>query len=165
MTNIETKRLKMIPFTLDLVEATIKGREELQKIIPYKISLEWPMPDYKDILPWIAEGLRQNPEQSKWSGLIIHKDDNVIIGDMGCKGAPDSTGKVEIGYSIVSHYQGNGYATEMTRAFVEWLKQNKEVEMIKADCLTSNIASSRVLEKTGFTCVLEEHNMKYWMIK
>ncbi|EEM10666.1 hypothetical protein bmyco0003_25570 [Bacillus pseudomycoides] len=51
MTNIETKRLKMIPFTLELVEATIKGREELQEIIPYKISLEWPMPDYKDILP------------------------------------------------------------------------------------------------------------------
>ncbi|WP_257130923.1 GNAT family N-acetyltransferase [Bacillus pseudomycoides] len=142
MTNIETKRLKMIPFTLELVEATIKGREELQEIIPYKISLEWPMPDYKDILPWVAEGLRENPKQSKWSGLIIHKEDNIIIGEMGCKGAPDSTGTVEIGYSIVSNYQGNGYATEMARAFVKWLQQTEEVQTIQADCLTSNAASS-----------------------
>ncbi|MCI0765560.1 GNAT family N-acetyltransferase [Bacillus sp. TL12] len=165
MVNIETKRLKMIPFTLEFVEATIKGRGELQEIIPYKISLEWPMPDYKDILSWIAEGLRKNPEQSKWSGLIIHKEDNVIIGDMGCKGAPDSMGTVEIGYSIVPEYQGNGYATEMAKAFVEWLQQTNEVQIIKADCFKSNIASSKVLEKTGFKCVLEEQHMKYWIIK
>ncbi|EEM05058.1 MULTISPECIES: GNAT family N-acetyltransferase [Bacillus] len=165
MTNIETKRLKMIPFTLELVEATIKGREELQEIIPYKISLEWPMPDYKDILPWVAEGLRKNPKQSKWSGLIVHKEDNVIIGDMGCKGAPDPTGTVEIGYSIVPEYQGKGYATEMAKAFVEWLERNEEVQTIQADCLTSNAASSRVLEKAGFTCVLEEQHMKYWIVK
>ncbi|PEY43898.1 GNAT family N-acetyltransferase [Bacillus cereus] len=165
MTNIETKRLKMIPFTLELVEATIKGREELQEITPYKISLEWPMPDYKDILPWVAEGLRKNPKQSKWSGLIIHKEDNIIIGDMGCKGAPDSIGTVEIGYSIVSNYQGNGYATEMVSAFVKWLQQNEEVQTIKADCLMSNVASSRVLEKAGFTCVLEEQHMKYWIVE
>ncbi|MDM5186455.1 GNAT family N-acetyltransferase [Bacillus sp. DX4.1] len=165
MANLETKRLRMIPFTLELVEATIKGREELKKMVPYKISLEWPMPDYKDILPWIAEGLRKNPEQSKWSGLIVHMEDNVIIGDIGCKGAPDSNGTVEIGYSIVSRYQGNGYATEIAKAFVEWLQQNEEVQTIKADCLISNVASSRVLEKAGFTCVLEEHHMKYWIVR
>ncbi|KEK23233.1 GNAT family N-acetyltransferase [Bacillus gaemokensis] len=165
MTNIETKRLKMIPFTLELVEATIKGGEELKKMIPYKVSSEWPMADYKDILPWIAEGLRKSPRQSKWSGLIVHVEDNMIIGDMGCKGAPDSTGTVEIGYSIVPKYQGNGYATEIAKAFVEWLQQNEEVQTIKADCLTSNVASSRVLEKVGFTCVLEEQHMKYWLVK
>lgn len=59
MPNIETERLLMITFRLELVEATIKGREELEKVIPYKVSREWPMSDYKEILPWIAEGLRK----------------------------------------------------------------------------------------------------------
>ncbi|WP_459502610.1 GNAT family N-acetyltransferase [Bacillus sp. C1] len=165
MTNIETKRLKMIPFTLKLVEATMRGRAELQKIISYQISSEWPMADYQEILPWIAEELKKNPEQSKWSGLIIHMEDNMIIGDMGCKGSPDANGTVEIGYSIVSKYQGYRYATEMAQAFVEGLQKNEDVQTIKADCLASNIASKRVLEKAGFTCVSEEQHIKYWLVQ
>lgn len=165
MPYIETERLKMISFTLELVEATIKGNEELSKIIPYKISKQWPMPDYAEILPWIAERLQENPESSRWSGLIIHKKDNTIIGDMGCKGAPDVNGIVEIGYSIVLDYQEKGYATEMVKGLVQWLLNQENVTTIKAEGLTSNTASVRVLEKSGFCCVLEKDSMKYWILK
>ena len=92
------------------------------------------MPDYAEILPWKAERLQENPESSRWSGLIIHKKDNTIIGDMGCKGGPDVNGIVEIGYSIVPDYQGNGYATEMVKGLVEWLLDQQNVTTIKAEC-------------------------------
>ncbi|PEA52656.1 GNAT family N-acetyltransferase [Bacillus pseudomycoides] len=165
MPYIETERLKMISFTLELVEATIQGNEELSKIVLYKVSKQWPMPDYAEILPWIAERLQENPESSRWSGLIIHKKDNTIIGDMGCKGAPDVNGIVEIGYSIVPDYQEKGYATEMVKGLVQWLLNQENVTTIKAECLTSNTASVRVLEKSGFCCVLEKDSMKYWILK
>jgi RimJ/RimL family protein N-acetyltransferase len=165
MPYIETERLKMISFTLELVEATIKGTEELSKIIPYQVANQWPMPDYAEILPWQAERLREKPDNSQWSGLIIHKEDQTIIGDMGCKGGPDVNGIVEIGYSIVPDYQGKGYATEMTKGLVQWLLNQQNVTTIKAECLISNIASARVLEKSGFCCVLQEDHMKYWILK
>jgi ribosomal-protein-alanine N-acetyltransferase len=162
MPQLETTRLYMIPFTLELVEATIQGTDKLEKRIPYKVSKEWPMPDYAEILPFKAERLRGNPESSIWSGIIIHKRDNLVIGDMGFKGGPNDTGTVEIGYSIVPSYQGNGYATEMAEAMISWGLSQPNVNRVTAECLENNVASARVLEKNGLKEIKRENGMIYW---
>ncbi|MFV2046335.1 hypothetical protein KDJ21_008225 [Metabacillus litoralis] len=41
------------------------------------------------------------PDENEWEGIIINKEDNTSIGDMGFKGGPNEEGIIDIGYSIV----------------------------------------------------------------
>lgn len=161
---IETERLLLIPFTHEYASTAAEGREALEGILPYNVAHEWPNKDYAEILPFIAEKLAADPSRSKWSRIIIHKADQKLIGDMGCKGGPDENGIVEIGYSVVPEYQNNGYATEMVRGLVEWLLELPEIKKVTAECLVENPASGRVLKKAGFQQLREEDDMIYWEV-
>jgi [ribosomal protein S5]-alanine N-acetyltransferase len=162
---IETKRLQIIHFSMNCLEAAMEGKEALKKVSGYNVAAEWPNRDYAEILPWLLEQWKKHPEQQKWSGLIVHKGDSMIIGEIGGKGAPDENGVIEIGYGIVPKYEGKGYATEAVRAFVHWLKQCPEVHKVAAECAKENIASKRVLEKAGFRLKRENSGMLYWEMK
>ncbi|MFD3447521.1 GNAT family N-acetyltransferase [Microbacteriaceae bacterium 4G12] len=159
---IETKHLYMIPFTLELVEATILGKSVLEQHIPYKVSTEWPLPDYAEVLPFKIERLQKQPDRSKWSRLIIHKQDGLIIGDIGFKGGPNEAGTVDIGYSIVPSYRKKGYATESVESMIAWALSQAEVKRVTADCLEHNLASIRVLQKAGMKEVSRMSGMIYW---
>ncbi|TCS92202.1 GNAT family N-acetyltransferase [Hazenella coriacea] len=161
---IETKRLQMVPFTLEYVRAAIMGKEQLESILNYQVSEQWPNPDFAEILPWMADQLEQNPLQSKWSGLIVHRSEQILIGEIGCKGCPSPDGVVEIGYGIVPDYQNDGYATEMVQGFVQWLLQLPEIRKVTAECLKDNRPSVRVLEKVGFTQTRTDQSFIYWEI-
>jgi RimJ/RimL family protein N-acetyltransferase len=163
---IETERLKMIDFLPEYAFAAVEGREHLEQIFPYAISKQWPNQDYADILPFIARSLEEKPERSKWSGLIVHKEDGLLIGEMGCKGGPNKKGIVDIGYGIVPDYQNKGYTTEMVKALVSWLFTLPGVKMVTADCLHTNEGSKRVLEKSGFKNYKKGKELLYWrMVK
>ena len=72
------------------------------------------------------------------------------MGSMGFKSPPDATGAVEIGYAVNRSFWGRGYATETVGAIVAWALTQPEVRRVTAECLESNPASARVLEKSGF---------------
>ncbi|GAB6430819.1 GNAT family N-acetyltransferase [Bacillus luti] len=57
----------------------------------------------------------------------------------------------EIMYAISSAYQNNGYATKATKGMIEYLFENTNVTILNAIALISNIASNKVIEKSGFT--------------
>ena len=59
----------------------------------------------------------------------------------------------EIGYHIASRYAGNGYATEVVRAFVPVMMDKLNINHIYGITLEENVASVRVLEKCGFSLV------------
>lgn len=63
--------------------------------------------------------------------------------------------KVEIGYAIATAYQGNGYASEAIKAFINWGKGELNLENVYGIAKTSNCASWRVLEKSGFKLINE----------
>ncbi|UFT99700.1 GNAT family N-acetyltransferase [Radiobacillus kanasensis] len=159
---IHTKRLTLIPFTKELITATIMGKSELEALLEVKVSAEWPNPDYEEILPFIEEQLTNNPEFSKWSYLIVHNQTQMIVGEIGCKGSPDENGSVEIGYGVVPFYQKKGIASEAVSGFVNWLRTEPKVGKILAECLPENIGSIRVLEKSGFVRIKTGPDMIYW---
>ena len=78
----------------------------------------------------------------------------VLIGNGGFTGAPDARGSVEIGYSLLPSWQGQGYGTELTAALVSWAFSHQHVERVLAVTYPTLVASIRVLEKNGFqrTC-------------
>jgi RimJ/RimL family protein N-acetyltransferase len=56
---------------------------------------------------------------------------------------------VGIGYVIARLHQHRGYATEATRAIINWAFQQSTIYRVNASTDIENIASQRVLEKAG----------------
>lgn len=150
MPTLESHRLHIVPFTLTLAEAALADdRTALTALLGADIPAAWPQPDLADTLPLIAESRRQYPQSAEWSGLIIHRADQRLIGDIGFKAPPDENGEVEIGYSIIPAYRRRGYATEATRLMITWAFAQSGVTLVTAECLIGNTGSIHVLAKLG----------------
>ncbi|MGP3919308.1 GNAT family N-acetyltransferase [Nonomuraea sp. 10N515B] len=81
--------------------------------------------------------------------LIIERRTGLVIGSTGLFWPP-SDGVLEIGYGIVDSRRSRGYATEATRAMVEFALSAPGVHTVSAGVELTNPASVRVLEKCGF---------------
>src|SRR3569833_283951 len=110
--------------------------------------------------------MEKQPSLCEWSGLIVHKSDHALMGDMGFKSSgPDEDGMLEFGYSIAPAYRGHGYATEMATGLVAWALEQPGVTQVTAECLPDNIGSIRVLEKTGLQQLAPDGDMLKWEIR
>ena len=86
--------------------------------------------------PWTAR-LKSNQKIIGWGGLNVD---------------PVEPGwGIEVAYFFHSDYWGKGLATELVRASIEHGFTNLKLEAINAYTHKDNIASTRVLEKCGFT--------------
>ncbi len=162
---LETKRLKLIPFSLNLKKATMTEKARLGEMLGVRVPNSWPGPDLAEALPFFVQNMEKDPSGTVWDGLIIHKVDGVIIGGMGFLGGPNEEGVVEIGYSIVPEYCNQGYATEMAHGLINWAFQQEGVKVITAETLKDNIASIKVLEKVGMHRLESKDNMFKWKIR
>lgn len=82
--------------------------------------------------------------------LALDKHDGTLIGCGGLKTDP-AEGVPEIGYWIGGPFRGNGAATEIVRALIDYAFGNGPgADRISARCRVTNGASRRVLEKCGF---------------
>jgi ribosomal-protein-alanine N-acetyltransferase len=59
-------------------------------------------------------------------------------------------GLAEVGYALATTFQSRGVMTEALQVLLEDLFLNTMLERIEARCATENVASQRVLEKSGF---------------
>ncbi|GAA0479671.1 hypothetical protein GCM10008986_00130 [Salinibacillus aidingensis] len=164
MPYIKTDRLTLVTFTVEMMKASLVSNRELEKLTNFHVPSEYPMEVYKTLLPYKIDRFSQYPEENEWEGILLHTEDHVIIGDMGFKGGPDENGEMDLGYSILPSYQGNGYATEMAMAIVQWGFQQPKVKKITASCSDQNHPSLRVLEKAGFKPTRKKNNEIYWVI-
>lgn len=67
----------------------------------------------------------------------------------------------EIGYRIVERFWGQGYATEIATGLVRYCQYMYPDHQLCAYCFTDNVASCKVLEKTGFQMKQEFFNESY----
>jgi ribosomal-protein-alanine N-acetyltransferase len=166
MLTLETERLYMIPFTRDMMLLARGEQALLAQQCHINIPEGWPDPELAFVLPrWITI-YAYKPAHLVWEGLIIRKQDNVLIGNMGLKGGPDETGRADIGYSILPAFRNQGYATEMLRAIIAWAftEAASTITTITAECYSDNNASIRVLEKAGLHCQRHIKDLLYWNI-
>lgn len=162
MPQATTERLKIITFELEMIKALLEGPEQLAKIVPYQVPAEYPMDVYKQFFPYKIERFTQQPEENIWEGLIIHNETQTIIGDIGYKGGPNDKGEINLGYSVLPRFQGNGYASEAAAAMVQWGLDQPGVRKITATCSLENAASIRVLQKAGLKQLREDGQKIYW---
>ena len=143
---------------------TLYNKSELAERIGVRIPDDWPGPDLADALPFFIEQMEQDTSGSVWDGIIVHRVDAVVIGDMGFRGGLDDAGAVEIGYSIVPAYRNRGYATEMASSLIAWAFQQLDILTVVAECLHDNIGSIKVLEKLGMRRVGAHDDLLTWEV-
>ncbi|KAB1198499.1 MULTISPECIES: GNAT family N-acetyltransferase [Haloferax] len=73
------------------------------------------------------------------------------VGSIGLKPPNVLTGAVEVGYIVAPDHWGNGYATDALRAICGYAFGERRLNKVYAKAFETNPASSRVLEKAGFT--------------
>ena len=96
-----------------------------------------------------------------WGVFVIDETSSGrSVGGIGFKNKPSSRGEVEIGYGICPSFQGRGVATEAVVALCDFASPRALAVLAATD--RENVASQRVLEKSGFQSVGETDGLIRW---
>ncbi len=81
--------------------------------------------------------------------VCVVKKTGEILGWSGLKYHPDID-EVDLGYRLHKRFWNMGYATESSIASLKYAYNHLNINQVAAYALAENIASNRVLEKSGF---------------
>lgn len=144
--NIKTERLEITEFTLDMVEAVHLNSldDDNRKFNPDEVFET--MEDAQDTVEFLMSVYENGDGPLVYPVLL---KDGTNIGYV--QAVPLDEGTWEVGYHIAKAYAGKGYATEAVSAFLPVIMKALNIKEILGICVVENIASIKVLEKTGFT--------------
>lgn len=111
---------------------------------------------------WILSYKRLN--YYHWA--ILDKDNNEVIGSISVSKVNDRKKYCEVGYTVAKKKWNQGIATEILKKVIEFLTLEVGFETIRAMHDIRNVASGRVMEKSGMKYVknqmyffLSKHNI------
>lgn len=151
---IETERLRIRPFRPD--DAPALFRIHLEPAVK-----QWfPNESYADLaetagaIEFFSDCVLQ--QHLPYVLAIELKETGELIGDTGMSEVDGAPGEMEIGYVITDAHAGKGLASEAARAMTHFTAESFGVSTFWGRVVKGNVASTRVLEKAGYTFVREE---------
>ena len=135
-------------------------RHSAARLIGATLPPSWPQRDLLDVLPMQAAAAEDAERLGVW--LMIERDTNTVVGDVGFLGPPDD-GLLEIGFSVIPDCRRRGYATEAARAMVAWALREPGVRGVVARCDADNEASIGVIQRVGFVRTDEVDGQIQWV--
>ena len=152
MPALETERLRLVPMTLPVVEAVLcHDRAAAELAAGAAFPEAWPNDDLiARAFPYSLAAIRAAPDVRLWgdSLVLLREDPPRVIGSVVFHGKPDD-GIAEVGYGIEDGSRGFGFATEATRACVEWALGHDEIAAVQATTFPWHHASLGVIRKLG----------------
>jgi RimJ/RimL family protein N-acetyltransferase len=152
MLTLSTPRLDLQPFSADAIEALLAGDESRLGTLTgarFPAPLR-PPPLLEEVLPLVRDRLRADPATlGWWTWLTIDRAGRQVTGAIGFGGPPDADGAVMIGYATYPGSDRRGYASEATRALIDWALAQPGVRRVCASIPPDNIPARRVAEKVG----------------
>ncbi len=91
---------------------------------------------------------RTNPHRGRWA--VEEKDSDRFVGSFAIIPVPSQPEKIQLGYSLLPANWGMGYASELTRAGLQYFFATDTLPEIYGITETPNLASQKVLLKAGF---------------
>lgn len=153
-TLIETKRLLLIPATIESLRAeAAHDWPHFARAIGVAEPEHWPPELYDDdAIAWSLRALEEGRDRDPWFTyyFAMKGSPRVLVGAGGMMNPPDADGVVEIGYSVLAVHQRHGYASEAAAGLVARAFREAEVARVIAHTFPHLEASIGVLEKTGF---------------
>jgi RimJ/RimL family protein N-acetyltransferase len=156
MPALVTERLRLVPMTLDAVEAVLRhDRAAAERAIGAAFPAAWPNDDLiARAFPLSLAAIRAAPDVRLWGDSLVLLRDGPprVVGSVIFHGRPDD-GIAEVGYGIEDGSRGQGLATEATRACVEWALAEAGIVAVQATTFPWHLASLGVIRKLGMTPV------------
>ncbi|GAB4499666.1 MAG: GNAT family N-acetyltransferase [Anaerolineales bacterium] len=143
--SLKTQRLVLRPFTMDDAPALFKIVQEPNIFQYFPNKTAWEMER-------VERSIQHQIEH--WEGFgyglwaVTLAESGQLMGWCGLEFLPD-TNETEVGYLLSGAFWGNGYATEAASASVQFGKEEIGLQEIIGLTDPLNIASQRVLEKSG----------------
>lgn len=157
---LETDRLWLRPFSPDDADTVQRLVNDID-IAAMTRSIDYPYPEGA-AAAWIAKqpGLWAEGRNAVFA-LVLKKSD-VLIGAVGLEIAAEDE-MAELGYWIDKPHWNRGYATEASRAAMDFGFDRLGLHRIFAHHMLRNPASGRVLEKIGMLPegILRQHARKW----
>lgn len=149
MPALQTQRLRVVPITLDAILAVLDhDRERAEAVVGARFPDSWPSDELLVVgFPYSRDAIRAAPEERLWGDSLVLLEGKVI-GSVIFHGMPKD-GIAEVGYAIEQSYRNAGYATEATRACVEWALAQANVEAVQATTFEWHLASLGVIRGCG----------------
>ncbi|WP_319479243.1 GNAT family protein [uncultured Draconibacterium sp.] len=142
---LNTKRLVLRPLTIN----------DKHSLLAYRSDAEankyqgWIPKTLDDVEIFFGKLSAECNVPDTWFQLaVVEKNNNELIGDIGIHFIDEQ--QVEIGYTIAKQHQGLGFATEASKAVIDYLFGALKKHRITASIDPENIASVALLEKLGF---------------
>lgn len=149
----ETERLLLRPLSLVDYAVFENGEEPDWQGFgitnPYRHLIEGPSP-----LKHRIRRIKTVPEYSEIALLLaIDKSSSEIFGLAGFHDLPDEKGMIEIGFSIVSEKQNQGFGTELLLGIWTMILKRIDVKILRYTVAPDNAPSIHIIEKYGFELV------------
>jgi len=153
-TTLLTPRLELVPITVPIVEAVMRGDRALtEDLVGAPLPSAWPgRALIERAFSAKLDLIQASPDVRLWGDrvMLARVGPRRVIGSVVFHGAPGEDGFVEVAYGVEQDSQQQGYATEAVRISVEWALSQEGVRAVRATTPTWHTPSRRVLEKCGF---------------
>lgn len=153
MSILLTRRLELVPITLELVEAVLlERRADVARVAGARLPEAWPgVALIERAFCASLEAIRADPGGRLWGDrlMITRGEDRRVVGSVVFHGRPCPRGVVEVGYGVEGASQGQGYGSEAVCAAVEWALTQQDVRAVSATTLPWHTSSVRILERAG----------------
>jgi len=142
-----TERLVLRPFCDDDFPAVhaYGSDPEVVRFLPWGPNTE---DDTRAFVSRTIEQRAANP-RIDWDFAVTTKSDGALIGGCGIYVRNRGNREAELGYCYARSVWGRGYATEAARAVIGFGFATLGMHRIVATCDVENVASARVLAKSG----------------
>ena len=98
----------------------------------------------------IQERIIPQYTQHRMGRFMAFLKDGTFIGWCGLKYFPE-TGEVDLGYRLIQHFWGMGYATESGDRCIDYGFKELKLNRIIGKAMPENVASLKVMQKLGMT--------------
>ena len=97
--------------------------------------------------------VRADPSAQDWVVRAVVVQPDGVVGHAGFHGPPDADGAVEVGYTVLPHLRGRGYARAALAALVAEAAAAPQVRVVRASVQPGRAASLAVVRGAGFVHV------------
>ena len=142
---IRTRRLLL----RDLKEADWRDVYEYASDLEVVRYMDWGPNTLEETKGFIKRALADRKQRPRhvYTLAIVSKSENKVIGSCGIHVSSPDNREGWLGYCFNRRYWGKGYATETTKALVDFGFEQLKLHRIFATCDPRNAGSARVLEK------------------
>jgi len=141
---LTTERLTLRQLLIDDEQEifTLRSDSEINKYLDRQLSNT--IDDARDFIKKITEN-----NSLYWA--ITLSDKNILVGTICLFGFSDENSKCEIGYELLTNFQGQGIMKEAAEKVIDYAFNTIKVQKIEAFFHRDNQRSIKLLEKLSFT--------------